>query len=113
MYINQTALNQIIESIKPFNVHLDWFNGEGYFQSDEREILTGKNCVFVNISVHESGTIDAGGYFSPPSFRSNGVSIYIYDPFIFSEEKDEDLVLTSEQEEALIKKIESLIILEN
>jgi hypothetical protein len=113
MYINQTAFNQILESIKPFKVHLDWFNGEGYFQSDEREILTGKTCVFVNISVHESGTIDAGDYFSPPSFRSNGLSIYIYDPFIFSEEKDEDLVLTSEQEEALIKKMESLILIEN
>ena len=113
MNINQTVFNQILESIPPVKVHLDWSGEEGQFESEDHEILTGKNSVFANVSVYESGKIDAGDYFTPPSFHSYGESIYIKDPVIFSEDENEDLVLTSEQEQLLISKIESLILIEN
>jgi len=113
MNLNQIVFNQILELIPPVKVHLNWSGEEGQFESEDHEILTGKNSVFANVSVYESGTFDAGDYFTPPSFQSNGESIHIEDPVIFSEDEEEDLVLTSEQEEALIKKIESLILIEN
>ncbi len=109
MVLNDTAFKKLLENLPSVEVCLEWDGEEGRAEVEGHEMTSGNYIVFADFNVYESGTYDAGDYFTEPSFTSHGVSVDDFSFDIFNNITDEQIHLTDEQFKQLTKEIESSI----
>lgn len=107
MNLKDSQLIDIIEDIPSIEVCLNWIHneGEGKF---EKEIEASGFNVSANFSCYETGTFDAGDFYTPPSFSSLGLDIFDIEVAIFDQD-GEELNLSTQQKESLEQSIKSSI----
>ena len=109
MVLNNSQFKTLIENLPSIEVFLEWEHEEGKANIEGHEMTSDIFLLYADFNVYETGTIDSGDRPTEPSFNSNGINIEDISVDIFVEESGEQINLTKEQNQAIIKAIESKI----
>ena len=105
--MNHFQFNSLLKNVPSIEVSLEWCHTEGH-GTFEKEFEHKSFVVFTNFECFQTGTFDAGDFYTAPSFYPYPLEVcdLVFD--VYDQDGDE-VKLTKKQEELLAKEIESSI----
>lgn len=111
MKIYNSTFQKLITEIPSVEIPVEWYGGQGASDITSLALNTLNFFIIMDLTVSESGKIDSGDHFTPPSFSSNGVNSEVTSLKVYKNNSDKEIILNPKQEHLICNEIISSIIL--